>query len=39
MNKFWLFIWNTAEAFHIDLGRFAPFVFGKMMGAKSWRKL
>jgi hypothetical protein len=28
-------IWNTSENLHIPLGRFAPIVFGWMIGAKS----
>jgi hypothetical protein len=27
-------IWNTSERLGIGLGRFAPFVFGKMIGVK-----
>lgn len=27
-------IWNTCERFHIDLGKYAPKVFGWMVGAK-----
>lgn len=28
------FIWNTSEDLHIPLGRFAPIVFGWMIGCK-----
>jgi hypothetical protein len=27
-------IWNASESLHIPLGRFAPIVFGWMIGAK-----
>ena len=27
-------IWNTSEYLHIPLGRFAPTIFGWMIGAK-----
>jgi hypothetical protein len=27
-------IWNTSEYLHIPLGRFAPIVFGWMIGVK-----
>lgn len=37
MSRVWLFIWQTAEFLGIDLGMFAPFVFGKMMGQKGKR--
>ncbi len=30
----WRVIWNTSESLGIGLGRFGPFVFGKMIGAK-----
>ena len=30
-------IWDTAEYAHVDLGRFAPYVFGKMIGSKGRR--
>lgn len=28
------FIWNSAELFHIRLGRLAPIIFGWMIGCK-----
>jgi hypothetical protein len=35
MNKwFWTQIWNLSEFTNISLGKYAPFVFGKMIGAK-----
>jgi len=34
----WKFIWNISEFTGIGLGRFAPFVFGKMMGYKGKKK-
>lgn len=37
MSKFWLAIWEIAEYFYIDLGTFAPYVFGKMIGRKGKR--
>ncbi|HXH70471.1 MAG TPA: hypothetical protein VNI60_09095 [Pyrinomonadaceae bacterium] len=30
-------IWNCSEFFGVGLGRFAPFVFGKMIGSKGKR--
>lgn len=30
-------IWNFAETFHINLGRFAPIIFGWMIGRKGKR--
>ena len=33
-QEFWSLVWNASEYFHIGLGRFAPIVFGKMIGAK-----
>jgi hypothetical protein len=33
------FIWNASEALHIPLGRFAPTIFGWMIGANSWKKV
>lgn len=32
----WIYktIWNLSEFFGISLGRFAPYVFGKMIGQK-----
>lgn len=32
-------IWNASEFTHIGLGRFGPWVFGKMIGAESWRRV
>jgi hypothetical protein len=34
MNKFWKLVWNLSEKFNIDLGQYAPYVFGKMIGSK-----
>ena len=31
-------IWNFSEDFNIPLGRFAPYVFGKAIGAKKIKK-
>jgi hypothetical protein len=31
-------IWNFSECFHVSLGKFAPVVFGWMIGARG-RKL
>lgn len=31
-------IWNTSEYFKIPLGRFAPIVFGWMIGSKGIKK-
>lgn len=30
-------VWNLSEFLHIGLGRFAPFVFGKMIGQEGKR--
>lgn len=32
MKKIWLVIWNLSEMLNIGLGRFAPWVFGQMIG-------
>jgi hypothetical protein len=37
MRRFWTFVWELSENSGIGLGRFAPFVFGKMIGAKGKR--
>lgn len=37
MRWFWSMIWNTAEWTGTDLGRFAFYVFGKMIGKKGKR--
>jgi hypothetical protein len=34
MKWFWKTIWELSEFYGIGLGRFAPFVFGKMIGRK-----
>jgi len=34
MRTFFRIIWQLAETLHIPLGRFAPYVFGKMIGSK-----
>ena len=31
------FIWNTAERFNLPLGRFAPKIFGLMIGSSGKR--
>ena len=36
-RKFWALVWNTSEFLHIGLGRFAPFVFERMIGSKGKR--
>ena len=33
-QAFYGLIWNMAEYFRIDLGKYAPTVFGKMIGSK-----
>jgi|GEM_PF-4150969 len=38
MKAFYRFIWNVSDFLHIPLGRFAPFVFGKMIGASSKKR-
>ena len=37
MKSFWKFIWDLSEFTGIGLGRFAPFVLGKMTGSKPAR--
>jgi hypothetical protein len=37
MRWFWRAVWNTSELTGVGLGRFAPFVFGRMLGAKGKR--
>ncbi len=39
MKQFWRSIWNLAEFYSIDLGRFAPWILGKMLGVKGRRIL
>jgi len=34
MSKFWRTIWELSEFTGIGLGRFAPFVLGKMINRK-----
>jgi hypothetical protein len=34
MNWIWRGIWNLSEFTGIGLGRFAPFVFGRMIGRR-----
>ena len=34
---FWRGIWNLSEFTGVGLGRFAPFVFGKMIGRRGKR--
>lgn len=35
MNRwFWKQIWNLSEFTHIGLGKYAPYVFGKMIGCQ-----
>ena len=31
-KRFWSLVWNTSEYLNIGLGRFAPYVFHKMIG-------
>ena len=31
---FWRFVWRFSEACGINLGRFAPWVFGQMIGSR-----
>ena len=33
------FIWEFAEFFNISLGKLAPWIFGKMIGAKGMKKI
>lgn len=34
MSKFWKLIWNICESTNIGLGKYAPYVFGKMLKSK-----
>lgn len=34
----WSLLWNASEFFGVGLGRFAPYVLGKMIGATSWER-
>lgn len=34
MRHFWSFVWNLSEFTGIGLGKYAPFVFGRMIGVK-----
>lgn len=34
----WAFIWETSELTGIPLGRFAPYIFGKMIGSPNKKK-
>lgn len=36
-KHFWRFIWDFAEMFGFNFGRFTPWVFGKMIGRKGRR--
>lgn len=35
----WRLIWNVSECTHFPLGRLAPFVLGKAIGASSWSRV
>ncbi|MFW6017070.1 MAG: hypothetical protein ACOCRK_11580 [bacterium] len=37
-QKFWTFIWNSAEILNISLGRLAPWVFAQMIGCNNYKK-
>ena len=37
-QQMWSIIWNSSEYFHIPLGKYAPYVFHKMIGAKKMEK-
>lgn len=32
-KNFFIFIWNFCEFFNINLGRFAPLIFGQIIGS------
>jgi len=36
--NFWWWVWNISEELTIPLGRFAPHIFGLMIGIKPQRK-
>ena len=36
-RAFWTVVWEASELCHIGLGRFAPFVFGRMIGVRGKR--
>jgi hypothetical protein len=33
-SDIWRLVWRPSEAFGINLGRFAPWVFGQMIGRR-----
>jgi len=33
-ENFFILVWNFCEFFHINIGNFAPYVFGKAVGKK-----
>ena len=35
----WSWIWDTSEALGVGLGRFAPYVFAKMIGCEGYRRV
>jgi len=37
-QELWSVVWNLAEYTGTGLGRFAPWVFGQMMGCKAEKK-
>lgn len=39
LRRPWIWIWNASEFTGIGLGRFAPFVFHKMLGSSSYHRV
>jgi len=37
-QQMWSIVWNASEYFHVPLGRHAPYVFHKMIGATEMKK-
>lgn len=35
----WSWIWDISEIIGISLGRFAPYVFGKLIGCDNYREV
>jgi len=38
-RKFWYLVWRTSELFGFSLGRFAPWIFGQMIGASHYKRI
>jgi hypothetical protein len=38
-DTLWYVVWMTAETLHINLGRFAPWIFAQMMGVSKYKRI